>query len=201
MKKTTSTILFFCITVFCYGQPRVLPPAEEIQTEKLNQFDANGKKDGKWIVWLDKDWKLAPDSLKAVYFRYNYWDHGANLYPMGNYGGSYKLQTVSENSQLKKGNAKLLDGEYKWVNEKGQMFADHVLKEGVYVWWKEYFKNGNLETHFDYAKKCDGTGQTHSYYMFLYDKQGKLKGSYPSCADKYGKYTGGKGVDGGSLNP
>lgn len=181
MKKIFSLLLFSSITLLFYGQ-----------TEKLNQFDANGKKDGKWIVWLDKDWKLAKDSMAAVYFRYNYWDHGNNLYPMGSFGGSYKLQIVSENSKIKKGNAKLLDGEYKWVNEKGHMFADHILKEGVYLEWKQYYKNGNLETHFDYTKTCDDG--PHRCSIYLYNKAGKLKGAYP-CSDP----RGGKGVDGGSF--
>ncbi len=93
---------------------------------------------------------------------------------------------------VKKGNAKLLDGEYKWVNDKGHMFADHILKEGVYLQWKEYHKNGNLMTHFDYTKKCeDGP---HRASIYLHDKSGKLKESYP-CSDN----RGGKGVDGGSF--
>ena len=176
--KLTLSFLLFAITFF-YGQQ-----------EPLNKFDANGKKDGKWIVWLDKDWKLAKDSMTAVYFRYNYWDHGTNLYPMGPFGGSYKLQIVSENSQVKKGNAKLLDGEYKWVNDKGHMFAYHILKEGVYLQWKEYHKNGNLMTYFDYTKECED--RTHSFYIYSHDKTGKLKSTYP-CQ------RGGKGVDGGSF--
>ena len=181
MKKITSLLLFCLITVFCYSQ-----------TEKLNQFDDQGKKEGKWIVWLDKDWKLAKDSMAAVYFRYNYWSNGNTHYPMGPFGGRYKLQIVSENSQVKKGNAKLLDGEYKWVNDKGHMFAHHVLKDGFYLWWKEFHKNGNLMTHFDYTKKCDDG--PHRYSIYLHDKSGKLKGAYP-CSDP----RGGKGVDGGSF--
>lgn len=182
IKLTVSFLLL--VTTFFYGQE-----------DSLNKLDANGKKHGKWIVWLDKDWKLAKDSMTAVYFRYNYWDHGANLYPMGNYGGSYKLQIVSEDSNIKKGNAKLLDGEYKWVNDKGHKFSDHLLKDGVYVWWKEYHKNGNLETHFDYTLKCNG-GHPHSSSIYTYNKKGKLKGSYCSCPDEKGRWQGGKGVDG-----
>ncbi|HWY10212.1 MAG TPA: hypothetical protein VN026_02750 [Bacteroidia bacterium] len=184
MKKIIAFLFFCFLTVFCYSQ-----------TEKLNQFDDKGKKDGKWIVWLDKDWKLAADSMTAVYFRYNYWDHGANLYPMGRCGGSgYKLETISENSKVKRGNAKLLDGEYKWVNEKGHMRSNHILKEGVYVFCKEYYSNGNLETHFDYTMKCEG--QPHSSYTHCYDKNGKLKGSYPFCEQNF-QWPHSHGVDGG----
>ena len=37
--------------------------------EKLNQRDAEGKKHGIWIVWLNTDWKLAKDSMSAAYYR------------------------------------------------------------------------------------------------------------------------------------
>ena len=76
--------------------------------EQINQLDATGKKHGKWIVWLDKDWKKAKDSTSAVYFRYNYFNHGANIYAMGPWGG--KLE-AKPNSNIKRGNAVMLDGE------------------------------------------------------------------------------------------
>src|SRR5688572_25962798 len=104
--------------------------------EKLNQLDANGKKDGKWIVWLDTDWKLAKDSMSAAYFRYNYFDHGASVYGMGPWGGKNTKMTGTPTSVVKKGNAKMLDGEYKWYNSKGELRSTHVLKNGWYVSFK-----------------------------------------------------------------
>lgn len=163
------------------------------QVEQLNQFDANGKKDGKWIVWLDKDWRLAKDSMSAVYFRYNYFDHGSNLYPMGPCGGSgYTLQVINSGA-TKKGNAELLDGVYNWVNIKGHIRSTHVLKNGIYVSCKEFYSNGQLETHFDYTKKCEG--QAHSSYTHCYDKKGNLKGSFPFCKDEKSGWPKSKGID------
>ena len=95
------TIILFVLNLFIFGQ-----------TEKLNQRDSNGKKDGVWIVWLDSDWKLAKDSMSAVYYRYNYFNHGANIYCMGPWGRKNNKLEGTPNSETKKGNAKLLDGEY-----------------------------------------------------------------------------------------
>jgi hypothetical protein len=157
--------------------------------ETTNQLE-NGKKQGKWIVWLDKDWKLAKDSISAVYFRYNYYNHGESCNPMGPWGG--KLEAKA-NSSVKKGNAVLLDGDYKWYNSKGQLVCEHVLKNGWYVSFKEYFpSSGQLQTFFDYTQhytEHDKT-QEHSYSITTYNKKGKQ--TFNGWASEN---QGGKGVD------
>jgi hypothetical protein len=171
MKNLFSIIcILFSVSVFSQGQ--------------MNQRDANGKKHGVWIVWLDKDWHLAKDSMSAVYFRYNYFNHGANIYAMGPWGG--KLESKS-NSAIKKGNALMLDGEYKWYNSKGQLVCEHVLKNGWYVSFKEYFPaSGQLQTFFDYTQR-DKEDQ-NTYLITTYNKKGVQ--TYKGFA-----YGGGKGVD------
>ena len=155
------------------------------QTEKLNQRDANGKKDGVWIVWLDKDWKLAKDSNVAVYFRYNYFINGRSMYPMGPCGG--KLE-INSNSNVKKGNALRLDGEYKHYHKNGKVRFIHVLKDGWYVSYKEYRSDGTLETIFDYTEH--DRDQKYSWSISTYNKKGEFKGKFWSYEEQ-----GGKGVD------
>lgn len=180
MKKIPS-LLFFCfITVFCYSQ-----------TEKLNQFDAKGKKDGKWIVWLDKYWDKVKDSTKAVYFRYNYFDHGASLYPMGPCGKKGYTLDVKSTSTVKKGNAMLLDGEYTWKDAKGNLSSVHILKNGEYFSCKEYYPTGELNQHFDYTKKCPG--HVHGWGAYIYDKTGKLILTSWMCKDRDGEWPATKG--------
>lgn len=171
-------ILFFALLYIC--------GAAFSQTGSWNQYDANGKKHGKWIVWLDKNWHLAKDSANAVYFRYNYFNHGANVYAMGPWGGRLEARS---NSSVKKGNAVILDGEYKWYNSKGQLVCEHVLKEGWYVSFKEYYPStGKLQTFFDYTEH--DKGQQYSYSMSTYNRKGELK--YKGWAYEE---NGGKGVD------
>lgn len=158
--------------------------------EGINQLDANGKKHGKWIVWLDTDWKLAKDSMSAAYYRYNYFNHGANIYAMGPWGGkNTKLEGVP-NSVVKKGNAKQLDGTYKWFNSKGQLVSEHILKDGWYVSFKEYFPaSGQLQTFFDYTQH--DAGDQYSYLMTMYNSKGELQlKNFALSTDG-----GGKGVD------
>ena len=172
------TVLFFvmlCFTVMVYSQ-----------NEPLNQSDANGKKHGTWIVWLDKDWKLAKDSMSAVYFRYNYFIHGESMYAMGPWGG--KLE-AKPGSMVKKGNAMLLDGEYNWYNSKGKLVCTHVLKDGWYLSFKEYYPSrGKLQTSFDYTEH--DRDQRYSYSIKTYNKKGELKFTGWAYEEQ-----GGKGVD------
>lgn len=170
MKKIPSLLLFCFLTVICYAQ-----------TEKLNQFDSNGKKDGKWIVWLDNNWDKVKDSSKAVYFRYNYFDHGASLYPMGPCGKKgWKLESIVAPGTP----AKILNGTYKWYDKEGKLSSEHILKNGEYVSCKEYYPTGELNQHFDYTKKCKG--HVHGWGVYIYDKTGKLTLTSWMCKDSDG---------------
>lgn len=176
-------ILLFCV-LFSFSL---------FSQESLNQLDANGKKHGVWMVWLDTNWKLAKDSTSAAYYRYNYFDHGASVYGMGPWGGkNWKMEGIP-NKTVKKGNAKQLDGVYKWFNSKGQLVCEHILKDGWYVSFKEYYPaTGQLQTFFDYTKKFET--QEYSWWLGTYDKNGKL--TYEDWERvQNGKRQGTKGVD------
>jgi len=160
MKIITSLLFFFSFTLLTSGQ-----------TDKINQLDPSGKKDGKWVVYWDRNWKTINDSSKALYYRYTVYSHGTNLYPMGRCGGKgYKLETMSE-SKDKKG-IELLDGEYKWYDNKGRLSSIHVFKNGEYVSCKEYFSSGELNQYFDYTKKYQG--QELTWCVTIYNKKGEL---------------------------
>ncbi len=162
--KFLSLIFLSGLTVIAFGQ---------------NQFDSNGKKNGRWTIYLNNNWKEISDSSKASFYRYNYFDHGANIYPMGPCGKKgYKLETPN--------NSKLLDGEYKWFDEKGNLNSVHVLKNGEYVSCKEYFPSGQLSQHFDYTKKCEG--HELGWTLFIYDTKGNLTLTSPLCKDKNGEW-------------
>lgn len=154
------------------------------QNEKLNQLDEAGKKDGKWMVYLDKNWKKIEDSSAAVYYRYTYYDHGDNIIPMGQWGDSdFKLEKTETTTTT---NTKLLNGEYKWYDSKGILSSVHYFHNGDYVSCKEYFSNGQLNQHFDYTKGC--AGEAHSWTMYIYNKSGELLRTDPVCKDKNGKW-------------
>lgn len=148
------------------------------QNETLNQFDAAGKKDGKWIVYLDSRWNKT-DSANAVFYRYTWFDHGVNIHPMGPGGGKNSRMETSTDTSAQPGRIKLLDGEYKWYDAKGRLRFVHVLKKGEYVSYKELYPEGAVQTFFDYTKKCED--QPHSWATLIYDKQGNLTHTSYTC--------------------
>ncbi len=169
MKKTNLLIvLLLTFSVFAFAQSAI-----------INQLDSLGRKDGKWQIYLDKDWAKLTDSTKALYFRYTFFDHGVNIYPMGPCGKKgYKLQTASS--------GKLLNGEYKWYDAKGHLSSVHIFNDGEYISCKEYFPGGELSQHFDYTKKCEG--ESHGWTVFCYNKKGDLILVSPTCRNEKGKW-------------
>lgn len=140
------------------------------QTEQLNQLDSNGKKDGKWILYLNGYGEKVRDSATAVFWRYTYYDHGTHIYPMGGFiGKNGKIESSSESKQT--GKIKMLDGEYKCF-EKGTLKFIHTFKAGEYISYKEFFSTGQICSYFDYTKHFER--QPHSWYMYTYDKTGKV---------------------------
>ncbi len=155
------------------------------QTVGINQIDSNGKKDGKWVVYLDNNWKKLKDSVNAVYYRYTYYDHGVNIYPMGASGGKkFKLDPSFVQGSSSTSGLILLDGEYKWYKKNGKISSIHIFKNGEYIMCKEFYKSGQLHQFFDYTKKCDG--QQHGWSLLIYNKEGGIELESYTCKDKNG---------------
>ena len=164
--KSILTILLLNLTLFIFAQ-----------TKPLNQLDKRGNKTGKWNVYLDAEWKEITDSTTAVFCRYTFFEHGTNIYPVGDCPAlNYKLEQTS--------NTKLLDGEYKWYDAKGKLSSVHVFKNGDYVNCKKYYPTGELKEHYDYLKK--DVGQLHGGTLYFYDKKGTLTVSRPIGQDLHG---------------
>ena len=154
------------------------------QIETMNQIDNQGKKNGKWIVYLDAKWNKT-DSNNAIFYRYTWFDHGVNIHPMGAGGSKNATMQTASNNSMQTGKLKILDGKYEWY-EKGKLKYVHVLKNGEYVAYKEYNSAGKLITSFDYTKGCEG--QAHSWTMYIYDKNGNVMMTTPICKDVNGKW-------------
>lgn len=159
------TSIFIVFAAFCFAQ-----------TETLNQFDAAGKKDGKWILWLNNIWREVKDSSESVYCRYTRYDHGDNIYPMAMWGAkNWKLESVNGNNpQI--GNIKLLDGDYKWIDNKGVIRSTHKFVNGECVVNKFFNSSGTLYDIYDYTKQWNGLAYT--WLITQYDKKGNIKYFY-----------------------
>ena len=140
------------------------------QTEPLNKLDNTGKKDGKWVLYLDNKGDKLKDSVGAAYWRYTYYDHGVHIYPMEGFITKDGKIESADNKQA--GKIKMLDGEYKCYDSKGHLRFIHVFKNGEYISYKEFYTSGELQEYFDYTKHYEG--QPHSWYIYTYDKTGKV---------------------------
>lgn len=169
--RSIFSVLFILFSFICISQ------------EKINQFDFNKRRTGKWLIYLDKDWKRTNDSANASYCRYTWYNDGMNIYPMGPCGqAGYKLEIPSGSST-----SKLLDGEYKWLDAKGKLSSVHVFKKGVYVSCREYYPGGeNVQQFFDYNEKCEGS--KHGWKLTVYKKNGDIKMVSPTCPDANGNW-------------
>ncbi|MEK6614644.1 MAG: hypothetical protein AABZ32_00805 [Bacteroidota bacterium] len=165
----------------------------------INQLDQNGKKDGKWLEYLDAKWKVLKDSSHAIYCAYNYYDHGENTFHVS-YGKEYRIHkkletTNSDNKSI--GKLKLLDGEYKWLDKKGRTVSVDYFKNGEHIWVKWYFwerlggylgfhkkMTGKLWGYYDFTKTYKN--QPNTYYMEVYDKNGNTSYYYTRKVDKIG---------------
>lgn len=151
-----------------------------------NQYDSKGKKHGRWIVYLDQDLKKLEDSTNAKYYRYTFYDHGRNLNAMSHWGGKgWRLESSNKDTSSNKKIA-LLDGLYKWYDNKGILRASYELKSGEFVSYKEYYSSGQVSQEFDYTKLWEQI--PHSYYVAMYDKQGNLKSESYYRPDKNGHW-------------
>lgn len=177
MRKFTILLLFMATTAaYC---------------QDINKYDNKGKKHGKWIRYMDKNWNTLEDSSKAVFFRYTFYEHGANVHPMGGFGKNklWKMKCSTDTSTQK--GIKILNGDYKWHDPKGRLMYWHVLKDGVYISYKEFYETGELHQFFDYTKQVEG--QPWSWYMIEYNKDGSIKYEEQIKKDENGNWPPMKG--------
>ncbi|HSY75940.1 MAG TPA: hypothetical protein VK890_03740 [Bacteroidia bacterium] len=161
------------------------------QTERLNQLDSAGRKDGKWIMYYNNYCSVIKDSPKASYYCYVYYVHGRKYVTEATWGDKKWKLVDSANNLQRSGKIKLLDGKYTWYNEKGQLMTIRYYDKGELVYNKLFYPSGKLCEWLDYTKQFKG--QPHSGYLYEYVKNGTPKDTVPLhiYKDKKGSYWGG----------
>lgn len=135
---------------------------------QLNQRDGKGKKDGKWIIYLDEKWKPVSDSSHAYYSRYTYYDHGVDIYPIGRGKNSFHIAEGKTNAV--KGKPLLLNDNYRWVDKDGTTRSTNNYKNGEPVQIQFFYANGKQSRDFEYTKSWKGV--PHTYHVIVFDKTG-----------------------------
>lgn len=142
------------------------------QSDTMNRFDANNKKTGWWLVYLDKDLAITEDTKKANYYRYSYFEGKFDYFNMGRIS-TRKNPVIAPTSFKSNNEIKPLDGEYIANYSNGQGRFILIAQNGKLIEYKEFYKNGILKTRFDYTESC-GDSSFH-YCIYLYKKDGSLK--------------------------
>jgi hypothetical protein len=138
----------------------------------LNQKDASGKKDGKWILYYNSYFKVVDDSTKAAYYFFTYYDHGTRVHTHAQWGTKSGEIVCSQCDSSSGSRVKLLSGEYK-IFKKGNLFAVLLFDKGAPVIWKQYYPSGQLYLLFDYTRHINN--EPLSYTLYEYSKDGSLK--------------------------
>lgn len=158
MKNPAFLFLFLCATLSLQAQPSNRRTSE--------------KKQGPSLVYLDAAWFKVKDSTKAVYCRYTYFEKGENIYPMGPRDRKWTLKHNGEETRMPCG-ARLLNGEYVWVDGKGRTRSIDHFDSGNYVKYQWFYKSGQINQVFNYREHW--REQEHTYQVKLYSKTGHEK--------------------------
>jgi hypothetical protein len=141
---------------------------------KLNQFDANGKKDSLWKDYLDENWHVVKDSTKAKYYHYAFYFHGR--WVVGKSGFKHWKLHCNGDSTSKNKSLVALNGEYIWTSKKGTVIRCYFMK-GQYIWdivnWKgrkdTKRKQYAVTSIIDFRKKYKGEPSTATHTIVLRD--------------------------------
>jgi hypothetical protein len=198
--KVSIFFFFFSLTISAYCQietfiiadtnrPKDLSPTYYIirnqtayfycQDSSINRLDPKGKKNGKWIEYLNRNWNILKDSNTAVYFRFVYYDQGTKIVQEKYVRENSSVESLAYISQPKL--PILLDSEYRWYDKQGRLLSDNLYRKGERVWTKTYLwdkankdlTGKNVRQYVDYTKKYND--QPNTCYSEIYDKNGKAK--------------------------
>lgn len=143
--------------------------------DTLNQRDSTGKKNGYWVLYLNRSLHNKKDSNRACYYRYTYYDHGVNLYPMGGVDKKWTLtHTPSNNKHM--GTITELDGTFTWKDNKGITRAVITYKNGLCCIFRWFYPSGEEYYTWDYTRPF--RKQAHTYTYYFYDKHRNIKYYY-----------------------
>ncbi len=134
------------------------------QNFAINQLNEKGKKTGKWLIYLDENWKEVKDTNASIYKYYDEYLNGKPLIGIGKIKHKNRLEEPAKN------NGKLLNGEYKWFKKDNSLLEKFYFRNGELVNSQEYKKNNEVEFYFDYTISYDNN--PYSYGMYYYMKNG-----------------------------
>ena len=135
MKKKIYLCFLFYLCSVGYTQAQEIP-------KNANQTDAQGRRQGKWTILYNKDWKVVQDLAQAQFYRIiRYQDD----LPIGKVRDYYRSGQVQWEGQLLKDRPKeVMDGKCIWYDESGSKRGVVWYKAGKVIKNREYDNKGEL---------------------------------------------------------
>jgi glycogen debranching enzyme len=160
-----SKLLFFLLLL-------IVPFISIAQSDTLNKTNTNGERYGWWIVYLNDNLEAVKDTADATHYHYTLYTGKFNHYNMGAIGTKKTPVIFPASDTLETNGLKLLNGEYKSNFKSGSLRFVLTVQNGIFVDYKEYYENGNLNTHFKYTVEC---GTPIHICILMYNEDGSLK--------------------------
>src|SRR3989339_345341 len=169
MKLVISFFIFNLCMLF------TLTAQNHIILKSPNKIRDNGKKEGKWTILFDKDWKSIADSTQAEFYRIINYKDGK---PEGIVTDYYITGEMQGECKLFSDDPDVIDDKYSvyFKNGKKDVEGNFIkgIKDGVFTWWNENgeFINGCIyirDSSYTFDKLVDSIG----FYGYLsqYKKQ------------------------------
>jgi hypothetical protein len=121
MNKVLGLIVFLTISILSC----------KAQTDTLNKYNAQGKRHGYWICYLNDKFKVS-DSIKASYIGFDLYDNGQNLTRIGKQRSQKNEKIVDSIVPASNnfGRFKLLNGKVQFYNSRSILLAEELFFQG-----------------------------------------------------------------------
>lgn len=180
--KRQKILVFIASLFFLLGQKGFA------QTDTLNKLTSKGKKNGYWKVLLND--KADPvDSLKDSYFYcIELWDNGEDVFNYEKHKWTFSKMTF-DGTLPEKRNPKLIEGTFKWFDNKGFLQISETYKNGQPLYIKSYHVLNNKSDTINHVfEDCDFTIKYNNIPgTYYYREHSFVTGTYTEYWFRKGK--------------
>ena len=136
--------MFRNLMLFFGGVFLLITPLLAQNLQKSPNLIKDGKREGDWTVWMDKNWIPTANKDSAVYYRQITYQAGK---PIGMVRDHYQNGNVQWEGQLISDQpADVIDGTAIWYYENGQMSEVQEYKNGIAFSSRYLNADGTLDT-------------------------------------------------------
>ena len=140
--------------------------------DTINKYDSLGKKDGYWIEYLSKSFRIVKNTKRAKYCWYIRYQHGTRFEsPLIPY--IYRTTIKKNDSLLNNNGITMLDGVYiVYIKKEQQLNTKFVFRKGLLLNEINYYTDGSIAVLINFEEKYKEKILSCSFKQF--NEKGKL---------------------------